>query len=111
MGAEATYGWRAVDIEDVAARLQEALPVELQGRHSLYWGDHYGWDGTPRGELLLQENFFDEIDQELAVPEHPEHGVILHASFLPPAWGPVILGVAGAELLASGPPAEPVPRM
>jgi hypothetical protein len=93
------YGWRIRDIEAVAREMEQVLPIRLEPRHSLYWGDYYRWDGEPRGELILQENLFDEQDQELSVPEHPEHEVVLHASFVPDDWGERLLALPGIELL------------
>lgn len=99
MTANGMYGWTGHDIDAVAQGLEGTLPVRLAPRHSLYYGDYYRWNGDPRGELVLQENFFDEYDQELTIPEHPEHGVILHASFLPEGWGARILALPGSVLL------------
>ena len=99
MSGDGMYGWTSDDIDDVAHAIEQTLAVRLAPHHSLYWGDYYRWDGEPRGELILQENFFDEQDQELTIPEHPEHRVILHASFLPEGWRERILSVPGAELL------------
>ncbi len=93
------YGWKGQGIDVVAEALERVLVLRLEPRHSLYWGDYYRWDGEPRGELILQENFFDEYDQELTIPEHPEHKVILHASTVPEGWRELILTLPGTDLL------------
>ncbi len=93
------YGWKEQDIDVVAGGLERSLSVRLEPRHSLYFGDYYRWDGDPRGELILQENFFDQYDQELTIPEYPDHKVILHASAVPDGWLARILAVGGADLL------------
>jgi hypothetical protein len=93
------YGWQEQGIDVVADALERSLSIRLEARHSLYFGDYYRWDGDPGGELILQENFFDEYDQELTVPEYPQHQVILHASAVPDGWLDRILTVAGADLL------------
>ncbi len=99
VSGDGMYGWTSDDIDAVAEAIEQILDIRLEARHSLYWGDYYRWNGEPRGELILQDNFFDEQDQELVIPEHPDHKVILHASFLPKGWGERILSVPGAELL------------
>ncbi len=93
------YGWKGHGIDTVAAALESSLTIHLEPRHSLYFGDYYRWEGAPRGELILQENFFDEYDQELTIPEHPEHKVVLHASAVPEGWRALILALPGTDLL------------
>ncbi len=102
------YGWRTDDIDAVAGLIQEALHIEFEARESLYLGEYYSWPEVEemdvlRGELSLQRNFFDEIDQELAYPEHPDHGVLLHASDLPDGWDERILALPGTEVLRQPP--------
>jgi hypothetical protein len=100
------YGWRESDIEVVAEALRQAFTIEWQGRHSLYLGDYFLWPPVPaepteeseQTRLELQVNFFDEIDQELAYPEWPEHLVLLHATGLDPDWVER-LKATGAEVL------------
>jgi hypothetical protein len=101
-----TYGWREGDIESVARALREIFAIHWQPRHSLYRGDYYLWppfspEREERTKLQLQVNFFDEIDQELAYPEYPEHLVLLHATGLDPHWVER-LKATGAELLEGG---------
>ena len=103
------YGWRTDDIDAVARDLETALVIKFEPRDSLYLGEYYSWPPFPRskevpGELALQGNFFDEIDQELAYPEHPHHGVLLHASDLPDDWTERILALPGTEVLRTPPP-------
>jgi hypothetical protein len=88
----------------VARALSRALSIEFEPHDSLYLGDYYLWPpfrpGEPRStELHLLPNFFDEIDQELAYPEHPEHGVLLDASNVPDDWIDLILALPGTEIL------------
>ena len=98
------YGWRTDDIEAVARQLEAALVIEFEPRDSLYLGEYYSWPPFPRGrdvraDLSLQSNFFDEIDQELAYPQHADYGVLLHASNLPDEWNERILALPGTEVL------------
>ena len=58
------------------------------------------------GRASLLRNFFDEIDQELAYPEHPEHGVLLHASSVPDEWNERILALPGTQVLRT--PRQPM---
>jgi hypothetical protein len=107
------YGWRTHDIDAVARHLETALEIEFEPRDSLYLGEYYSWPPFPRskivrGELSLQRNFFDEIDQELAYPEHAEHRVLLHASNLPEGWDDRILALPGTEILREPPTAPPI---
>ena len=64
----------------VGALLSTALGIDLEPHDSLYLGDYYLWPPSRQlearpGKLYLLPNFFDDIDQELAYPEHPDHGV------------------------------------
>ncbi len=98
------YGWRTQDIDSVARILESTFSIEFEPRESLYLGDYYLWPPFHQrqefqGELSLQSNFFDELDQELAYPEHPDHGVLLHASDLPEGWDERILALPGTEVL------------
>jgi hypothetical protein len=49
--------------------------------------------------LTLLPNFFDDIDQELTYPEHPEHGVMLDVSGVGDEWMAVIAALPGVEVL------------
>jgi hypothetical protein len=98
------YGWRTQDIDAMAAILSTALGIEFEPHDSLYLGDYYLWPPSRQlearpGKLYLLPNFFDEVDQELAYPEHPEHGVLLDASNVPDAWTQRILALPGTEVL------------
>ena len=98
------YGWRTWDIDSVARTIESALSIELQPRDSLYLGEYYLWPPFPRdqpseAELTLLPNFFDDIDQELTYPEHPEHGVMLDVNGVPSEWTEVIVGLPGVEVL------------
>jgi hypothetical protein len=98
------YGWRTQDIDAVARALAATLGIEFEPHDSLYLGDYYLWPpflgGEERpAELSLQPNFFDEIDQELAYPEYPDHGVLLDASNVPDDWNERILALPGTEVL------------
>jgi hypothetical protein len=100
----ARYGWRTHDIDAVAGALSTALGIEFEPHDSLYLGDYYLWPPSRqregrRAELRLLANFFDEIDQELAYPEYPEHGVLLDATDVPDDWSRLILGLPATELL------------
>jgi|1186.fasta_scaffold59662_2 hypothetical protein len=100
------YGWRDRDIESVAKELESLLGISFQPRHSLYRGDYYAWppfprDGGEQADLLLQENFFDEIDEELAYPRYPEHHVLLHGTGLPDPLHEEIVGTS-ADVLEPG---------
>ena len=98
------YGWRTQDIDAIARALATTLGIEFEPHDSLYLGDYYLRPPVRRGEerpaeLSLQPNFFDEIDQELAYPEYPEHGVLLHASNVPDDWTERILALPWTEVL------------
>jgi hypothetical protein len=98
------YGWRTWDIDAVAQTLEGALSIEFQPRDSLYLGEYYLWPPFPReqpseAELTLLPNFFDDIDQELTYPEHPEHGVMLDVSGVGDEWMAVIAALPGVEVL------------
>ena len=104
MAGTTRYGWRTDDIDAVAGIIQTALGIEFEARESLYLGEYYSWPRVEqmdelRAELSLQRNFFDEIDEELAYPEHPKHGVLLHASSVPDDWAEQILALPGTEIL------------
>lgn len=97
------YGWREGDIEAVARTLRDTFAIQWQPRRSLYSGDYYVWppfsaERHGRTKLELQVNFFDEIDEELAYPQYPQHLVLLHATGLDPHWVPR-LKATGAEVL------------
>ena len=98
------YGWRTQDIDEVTRALAAALDIEFEPHDSLYLGNYYLWPpfrpgATPSTELHVLPNFFDEIDQELAYPEHPDHGVLLDAKNLPDEWNERILALPGTEVL------------
>ena len=98
------YGWRTGDIDAVARALSATLEIEFEPHDSLYLGDYYLWPPSRQlearpGKLYLLPNFFDEIDQELAYPEHPDHGVLLDASNVPDEWTARILALPGTEVL------------
>ena len=102
------YGWRTQDIDAVAQALSTTLRIEFEPHDSLYLGDYYLWPPFRQREdrateLHLLPNVFDQVDEELAHPEHPDHGVLLDARDLPGDWAERILAVPGTEVL--GPPA------
>ena len=98
------YGWRTADIGATATALSAALTVDFEPHDSLYLGNYYLWPPSRRpdprpGKLQLLPNFFDEIDQELTYPEHPDHGVLLDATDIPDGWVDLILALPGTEQL------------
>lgn len=98
------FGWRTQDIDAVAQALSAKLEIEFEPHDSLYLGDYYLWPPSREREvrtttLHVLPNFFDEIDEELAYPEYPEHGVLLDASNVADDWIQGILEVPGCELL------------
>jgi hypothetical protein len=98
------YGWRTQDIDAVAQALAVRLGIDFEPHDSLYLGDYYLWPPSREREgrrttLHLLPNFFDELDQELAYPEYPDHGVLLDASNIADDWIERILEVPGSELL------------
>ena len=94
----ARYGWKARQIDDVAGALAACLGVELEPRHSLYYGDYYGWNEPDGGELILQENF-PEDDGELTAPEYADYPVFLFASLSDPALLERIASMDGVDRL------------
>ena len=104
MASTTRYGWRTEDIDGIAQVIAAALSIEFEPRESLYLGEYYSWPAVERmdevqAELSLQRNFYDEVDEELAYPDHPNHGVLLHASNLPDEWTERILALPGTEVL------------
>ena len=103
MSASRTYGWRGSDIESAANALRDALSIDFQARESLYRGDYYLWPPFDHrnefvGELVLQENFFDEVDGELVYAEYGDYSVLLFTTHLSEEWAQAI-GSTGAERL------------
>jgi hypothetical protein len=94
----ARFGWRAGRIDDVAEALAVCLSVELEPRHSLYYGDYYLWKEPDGGELVLQENFMED-DGELTAPEYGDYPVFVFASLSDPALLEQIASIDGAERL------------
>ena len=88
----------------MAQALSATLGIEFEPHDSLYLGDYYLWPPFRQREghsstLHLLPNFFDEVDEELAYPEHPEHRVLLDASNVADEWIELIRQVPGSELL------------
>jgi hypothetical protein len=95
-----TLGWPTTDLDGVARRVDHALGVRLEPRHSLYRGDYYAWEDADGAELVLQHNRMED-DGELTEPDHSEYAVLLYASRLEAARVRRLVVDAGAHVLAS----------
>ena len=95
------FGWRDGEVQDVAAKVNRTLFIELEPRSSLYRGEYYRWRGAGAADIILQENFIEEDDGLRTDDEFPDHVVLLYASNLPRPWFARIAGIDGAERLSS----------
>lgn len=98
-----TYGI-AGTLEDVAARMQQLLGVQLEERDSSYYaGTYYLYRKDPDGLLRLYNNY-DSMEGEWIREQYREHALMLEVSCLDDMDGiqqKLMGGLEGVVLLRS----------
>lgn len=99
MAREVLYGRRTGDIHGRAREIEAALGIGLELHDSLFRGGDYYRNPHGEYEIILQENFPDHYDGELAEPDHPDHALLLYANGSDGRYEEILNALPGLERL------------